>query len=79
MISGKSPGNGLDDRYYVDCKKIVLATGKILFKIAFVHYKGLNSHIFVKSVETYKFKTKDSERNTSLVCLDNILKIFFSQ
>ena len=47
--------------------------------IAFVYYNGVNISIFVKRVKIYKFEAKDSERNTSMLCLCNISKIFFCQ
>ena len=37
-----------------------------------LHYIGANSYLFVNGVETYKFKVKDSEINTTPLCLGNI-------
>ena len=34
-----------------------------------LHYNGVNSYIFVKSVEAYKLKAKDSETNATPLCL----------
>ena len=41
-----------------------------------MHYNGENSYLFVTSVEIYKFKGKDSERNESLLYLGNMSKDF---
>ena len=37
----------------------------------------MNSYVFVDGIEICKFKVKDSERNASLLCLDNIYKDFW--
>ena len=36
----------------------------------------MNSYLFVKDVQIYKFKAKDSEINTALLCLDNVSNNF---
>ena len=37
-------------------------------------YNGANSYLFVNGTEIYKFKAKDSEIVTALLCLGNISK-----
>ena len=37
-------------------------------------YIGLNSYLFVKCVEIYKFKAKYPEKNEDILCLGNISK-----
>ena len=39
-----------------------------------MQYNGANSDLFVNGTEIYKFKAKDSEIVTSLLCLGNISK-----
>ena len=39
-----------------------------------LQYNGANSDLFVNGTEIYKFKAKDSEIVTSLLCLGNISK-----
>ena len=39
-----------------------------------LHYNGTNSYLFVNGTEIYKFKAKDSEIASSLLCLRNISK-----
>ena len=41
-----------------------------------LHYNGANSYLFVNGIEIYKFKAKDSENVTSLLCQGNISKDF---
>ena len=41
-----------------------------------LHYSGANSYLFVNGREIHKFKAKDSEIVTYLLCLGNILKDF---
>ena len=41
-----------------------------------LHYNRVNSYIFVNRVEICKFKAKDSEINTTSLCLDNVSKHF---
>ena len=40
------------------------------------HYNGLDSYLFVNSVEIIKFKAKDSEIVATPLCLRNISKDF---
>ena len=39
-----------------------------------LRYNGANSYLLVNGRETYKFKAKDPEIVTSLLCLGNISK-----
>ena len=41
-----------------------------------LYYNAANSQIFVNSVEIYKFKVKDSQVKTALLCLGNVSKDF---
>ena len=46
---------------------------EILFSLC---YNILNSNIFLNGGEINKFKAKDSEINSALLCLQNVLKDF---
>ena len=37
-----------------------------------VHYNGANSYLFVNGTEIIKFKAKDSELTSTLLCLGNV-------
>ena len=39
-----------------------------------LHYNGVNSYLFVKGTEIYKFKAKDCETAATPLCLGNISK-----
>ena len=39
-------------------------------------YYGVNSYVFINGIKIYKFKAKNSEINTSPLCLGNVLKDF---
>ena len=39
-----------------------------------LRFNGVKSYLFVNGVEIYKFKSKDSEINTSPSCLVNVSK-----
>ena len=39
-----------------------------------LHYNGVNSYLFVKGTEIYKFKAKDCEIVVTPLCLGNISK-----
>ena len=41
-----------------------------------LHYNGANSYLFVNRTEMIKFKAKDSERDSNILCLGNVSKDF---
>ena len=41
-----------------------------------LHYNGANSYLFVNGTEMIKFKAKDSEIDSNILCLGNISKDF---
>ena len=41
-----------------------------------LHYNGANSYFFVNGTEVSKFKSKDSELTSTILCLGNISKDF---
>ena len=41
-----------------------------------LHYNGANSYLFVNDTEMIKFKAKDSELDSNVMCLRNISKDF---
>ena len=41
-----------------------------------LHYNGANSYLFVNGTEMIKFKAKDSELDSNILCLGNISKYF---
>ena len=42
-----------------------------------LHYKGVNSYLFVNGTGIIKFKAKDSEIVANPLCLESFRKIFF--
>ena len=41
-----------------------------------LHYNGANSYLFVNGTEMIKFKAKDSELGSNILCLGNVSKDF---
>ena len=41
-----------------------------------LHYNGANSYLFVNGTEMIKFKAKDSELDSNILCLGNLSKKF---
>ena len=41
-----------------------------------LHYNGANSYLFVNGTEMFKFKAKDSELTSTMLCVGNISKDF---
>ena len=41
-----------------------------------LHYNGANSYLFINGTEMIKFKSKDSELTSTILCLGNISKDF---
>ena len=41
-----------------------------------LHYNGANSYLFVNGTEMIKFKAKDSELDSNILCLENVSKDF---
>ena len=77
LVLGKGPTQELDYTALTAKKEfpINFTEQHKKFRLSF-HYNGINSYIFVSSVEIYKFKVKDSEINAALFCLANVSKDF---
>ena len=75
LILGKGLPDGLDDTMLTAEKEYSINfTKKQKHFWLSLHYNGMNRYMFVKGVEIYKFKAKDSEINTLLLCLYNVSK-----
>ena len=77
LIHGKGPTQGLGE-HSLSAEKMYLinfrATGR-RFCLS-LHYNGENSYLFVNSTEIIKFKAKDSELTSTILCLGDISKDF---
>ena len=74
---GKGPTQGLGEHSLTAEKMYSInfsATGK-RFCLS-LHYNGANSYLFVNGTEMIKFKAKDSELDSNILCLGNISKDF---
>ena len=68
---------GLDDtKLTVENKKSRNFTKQLKKFCLCLHYNRVNSYVFVKCVEIYKFKAKDSKINVTPLCLANFSKDF---
>ena len=77
LILGKDPTQGLGEHSLTAEKMYSInfsATGK-RFCLS-LHYNGANSYLFVNGTEMIKFKAKDSERDSNILCLGNVSKDF---
>ena len=74
LILGEGPTQGLENTLTKEkCIQLILLRLEIKFTLN-LHYDGVNSYLFVHSIEIYKFKAKDSEIVASSFCLGNISK-----
>ena len=74
---GKGPTQGLGEHSLTAEKMDSIkfsATGKRL--CLSLHYNRANSYLFVNGTEMIKFKAKDSELDSNILCLGNISKDF---
>ena len=53
-----------------------LNTPLVLVSSKSLNYSGLDSHLFVKGSEIYKFKAQVSEINDAALCLGNVGSTF---
>ena len=77
LILGKGPTQGLGEHSLTAEKMYSInfsATGK-RFCLS-LHYNGANSYLFVNGTEMIKFKAKDSELGSNILCLGNVSKDF---
>ena len=77
LILGKDPTQALGEHSLTVEKMYSInfsATGK-RFCLS-LHYNGVNSYLFVNGVEMIKFKAKDSELDSNILCFRNISKYF---
>ena len=74
---GKGPTQGLGEHSLTAEKMDSIkfsATGRRL--CLSLHYNRANSYLFVNGTEMIKFKAKDSELDSNILCLGNISKYF---
>ena len=74
LVLGKGPTQGLE--HTLTAKKmysINFTVTKEKFCLS-LHYNGTNSYLFVNGSEIHKFRAKDSEIVSTLLCLGNISK-----
>ena len=77
LILGSGPTQGLGEHSLTTEKMYSInfsATGK-RFCLS-LYYNGANSYLFVNGTEMIKFKAKDSELDSNILCLGNISKDF---
>ena len=75
LILGNGPTNSLDDTMLTKEKEYFINFTEQQKKFCLsLHYNGVNSYIFVKGVEIYKFKALNSEINAAVLCLGNVSK-----
>ena len=74
LVLGKEPTQGLEHTLTAEkMYSINFIVTKEKFCLG-LHYNGANSYLFVNGSEIYKFKAKDSEIVSTLLCLGNISK-----
>ena len=77
LILGETPTYGLDDAKLTVEKEYCIKFAKQHRTFCFsLHYKGMNSYIFVNSIEIHKIKVKDSEIDAAPSILGNVSKGF---
>ena len=77
LILGSIPTQGLGEHSLTAEKMYSInfsATGR-KFCLS-LHYNGANSYLFVNGTEMIKFKAKDSELGSNILCLGNVSKDF---
>ena len=67
-----------DRQHYIDCWKKYSINFSEQHKNFYLglNYNGVNNYVFVNGVEIYKFKAKNSEINSAMLCLGNDSKNF---
>ena len=79
QILGKGSTQGLDDTTLTVAAGCSINFSKQQKNLCLnLHYNEVNSYLYVKSIEIYKFKTKDSEINAGPLCLGNVSKVFLA-
>ena len=69
LVLGIGPTQGLEHTLTAEKMYLInFAATNIKFCLS-LHYNGANSYLFVNGTEIYKFKAKDSEVASSLLCL----------
>ena len=77
LILGNGPTNSLDDTMMTKEKEYFINFTEQQKKFCLsLHYNGMNSYIFVNSVEICKFKAINPEINAAVLCLGNVWKHF---
>ena len=76
LIIGKGPTQGLEHKMPAEkLYSINFTENNNKFCLSF-HYNGANSYLFVNGTDIIKFKAKESETVTTLLCLESIPKDF---
>ena len=77
LILGKGPTQGLGENSLTAEKMYLINFIATRRKFCLgLHYNGANIYLFVNGTEMIKFKAKDSELTSTMLCLENISKYF---
>ena len=77
LILGSIPTQGLGEHSLTTEKMYSINFSAIGRKFCLsLHYNGANSYLFVNCIEMIKFKTKDSELDSNILCFENSSKDF---
>ena len=76
LILGKGPAQELDDTLTAENKYAINFREYDKNVCLSLHCNEANSYLFVNGFEIHKFKAKDSQINTNLLCLGNVSKHF---
>ena len=76
LILGKGSPDGLDDTTLAAKKDLISFTEQLKKLCLSLCYNEVNSYLFVNVAEIYKFKAKDSDINSTPLCLVNVLEDF---
>ena len=77
LILAKGSPDGLDDTTLAAKKEYLINFTEQLKKLCLsLCYNKVNSYLFVNVAEIYKFKAKDSDINSTPLCLVNVLEDF---
>ena len=75
LVLGKGPTHGLGENSITAERMYWINFSATERKFCLsLHYNGANSYLFVNGTEMIKFKAKDSELDSNILCLENVSK-----